>query len=118
MRDFWDAAIAFDSEASSFDQALRFPMFTQEGLRSLFEQVKIDEIAVRALDVVTRFIDFDDYWEPLLTGQGSAPNYLAARDEQIRAAIRERLRATLPRNNEGAIELPARAWAIRGRKKL
>ncbi|MGA8305526.1 MAG: methyltransferase domain-containing protein [Candidatus Acidiferrales bacterium] len=118
VREFWDAAIAIDSEAASFDQALRFPMCSQEGLRSLFEQAKIEEIAVRALDVVTRFIDFEDYWEPLLTGQGSAPNYLAARDEQIRAAIRERLRATLPRNNEGAIELPARAWAIRGRKKL
>ena len=118
VREFWDAAIAIDSEAGSFDQALRFPMCTQEGLRSLFEQANLEEIGVRALDVVTRFSDFDNYWEPLLTGQGSAPNYLATRDEQMRTAIRERLRATLPRNRQGAIELPARAWAIRGKKKL
>ena len=118
VREFWDAATAIDSEATSFDQALRFPMCTQEGLRSLFEQAKLEEVDVRALDVVTLFSDFDDYWEPLLTGQGSAPNYLAARDEQIRTAIRERLRATLPRNRQGAIEMPARAWAIRGKKKL
>ena len=97
---------------------LRFPMCTQEGLRSLFEQAKLEEIDVRALDVVTRFSDFDDYWQPLLTGQGSAPNYLATSDEQMRTAIRERLRTTLPMNREGAIELPARAWAIRGKKML
>ena len=118
VREFWDAAIAMDSEAASFDQGLRFQMCSQEGLCSLFEQAKLEDIDVRALDVMTRFSDFDDYWEPLLTGQGSAPNYLATRDEQLRASIRDRLRATLPRNNEGAIELPARAWAIRGRKKL
>lgn len=118
VREFWDAATAIDSEAASFDQALRFPMCTPDGLRSLFEQAKLEYIDVRSLDVVTRFIDFDDYWEPLLTGQGSAPNYLASRNEQIRTAIRERLRTTLPRNGQGAIELPARAWAIRGKKKL
>ena len=118
VREFWDAAIAIDSEAGSFDQALRFPMCTQEGLRSLFDQAELEEIDARPLDVVTRFSDFDDYWEPLLTGQGSAPNYLATRDEQVRTAIRERLRAMLPRTGEGAIELPARAWAIRGKKKL
>jgi ubiquinone/menaquinone biosynthesis C-methylase UbiE len=117
LREFWDVAIAIDSEAASFDQAQRFPMCTQEELRSLFEQEKLEEIDVRALDVVTRFSGFDDYWEPLLTGQGSAPNYLAPRDEQMRTAIRERLRATLPRDRQGAIELPARAWAIRGKKK-
>ena len=118
VREFWDAAVAIDSEAGSFDQALRFPMCTQEGLRTLFEQAKLKEIDVCALDVVTRFSNFDDYWEPLLTGQGSAPNYLVTRDEQVRTAIRERLRTTLPMNAEGAIELPARAWAIRAKKRL
>jgi SAM-dependent methyltransferase len=118
LREFWDAAIGVDSEAASFDQAQRFPMCTQEGLRSLFEQAKLEDADVHGLDILTRFTDFDDYWEPLLTGQGSAPNYLATRGEQIRTAIRERLRVTLPTSAEGAIELPARAWAIRGKKKL
>jgi hypothetical protein len=117
LREFWDVAIAIDSEAAPFDQGQRFPMCTREGLRGLFEQAKLEDLAVHALDIVTRFTDFDDYWEPLLTGQGSAPNYLATRDEQIRAAIRERLRKSLPANAQGAIELPARAWAIRGKKR-
>jgi SAM-dependent methyltransferase len=118
LREFWDAAIAVDGEAFAFDQAHRFPMCTQEGLRGLFEQVELEDLSLHALDVVTRFTSFDDYWEPFLTGQGSAPNYLATRDQQIRTAIYERLRAALPINAQGAIELPARAWAIRGRRKF
>ncbi len=65
---------------------------------------------------MTRFASFDDYWEPLLTGQGSAPNYLATRDKRIQTAIRDRLRTALPTNPLGAIKMPACAWAIRARK--
>jgi len=113
LREFWDAATAIDSEAATFDQARRFPMCTPEGLRSLFEKAKLEDSTLHALEIVTRFTSFDDYWEPLLNGQGSAPNYLATRDQRTQAAIRERLRAALPVNAQGAIALPARAWAIR-----
>ena len=116
LRMFWDAARAVDSEAAAADQASRFPMCTKAGLTQLFEQASLQEIATRPLDIVTRFESFDDYWEPLMTGQGSAPNYLASRSGQIQEQIRERLRAGLPANRNGAIELPARAWAIRGRR--
>jgi SAM-dependent methyltransferase len=118
LREFWDAAIAIDGEAATFDQAHRFPMCTPEGLRSLFEQAKLDALTSHALNVVTRFTSFDDCWEPLLTGQGSAPGYLATRNQQTQAAIRERLRAALPATRQGTIELPARAWAMRARTKL
>ena len=117
LREFWDAAIASDSEADSFDQANRFPMCTPEGLRSLFEQAKLEALTWHALNVVTRFASFDDYWQPLLTGQGSAPGYLASRNQQTQTAIRERLRTALPTNTQGPIELPARAWAIRARRE-
>jgi SAM-dependent methyltransferase len=116
LREFWDAATAIDPAAAAFDQALRFPVCTPEGLRSIFEQAKLQELSLTALDVVTRFTSFDDYWGPLLTGQGSAPNYLATRDKKIQAEIREHLRAVLPADAQGAIELPARAWAIRGKR--
>ena len=116
LREFWDAAIAIDREAATFDQARRFPMCTQEGLQALFKQSKLDDPTVHPLDIVTRFTNFDDYWRPLLTGQGSAPNYLATRDQPTKTAIRERLRAALPTNVHGAIELPARAWAARARR--
>ncbi len=116
LREFWDAAIAIDGEAANFDQARRFSMFTQEGLLGLFERAQLEDVTQYALEVVTVFTSFEDYWEPLLTGQGSAPNYLATRDRKIQAAIRERLKAVLPLNAQGAIELSARAWAIRGQR--
>jgi SAM-dependent methyltransferase len=115
LREFWDAAIAVDPEAASFDQARRFPMCTSEGLQSLFEQAGLRHPALQALEIVTQFTSFEDYWEPLLTGQGSAPNYLATRDQKIQIAIRGRLKTTLPADSNGAIDLPARAWAIRAR---
>jgi hypothetical protein len=115
LREFWNVALAVDREAAAFDQARRFPFFTAEGLQALFKQAELENSALHALNIVTRFTSFDDYWQPLLTGQGSAPNYLATRDEKTKTAIREHLRAILPIDSQGAIELPARAWAIRGR---
>jgi hypothetical protein len=36
-------------------------------------------------------------------------------DEATRDRVRERLRETLPRQRDGSIDLPARAWAARAR---
>jgi SAM-dependent methyltransferase len=116
LREFWDAAVAIDSDAAAFDQARRFPMCTPLGLRDLFAQANLVEPTVHAIEVSTRFANFDDYWKPLLTGQGSAPNYLATRDKKIQSAIRERVKAALPADADGVINLPARAWAIRARR--
>lgn len=116
LRQFWDAAAEIDAEAVSFDQARRFPLCAELALRDLFKRAGLGEVSTHALEIVTRFSNFDDYWKPLLTGQGSAPTYLASRPQQMQAAIRQRLGATLPTGSDGAIELPARAWAVRGKK--
>jgi SAM-dependent methyltransferase len=114
LRAFWNAALAVDAEASVFDQARRFPICGEGGLLSIFQRAGLSGLSVRAIEIVTGFTSFDDYWHPLLTGQGSAPGYLATRSEEIKSAIRDRLRSTLPAS-DGTITLPARAWAVRGR---
>lgn len=116
LREFWDVAAKIDPEAVNCDQARRFPLCTEPALLDLFQRSGFGEVSTHALEVVTRFSDFDDYWRPLLTGQGSAPTYLASRSPEIRAMIRDRLQASLPIESDGAIELPARAWAARGTK--
>lgn len=116
LREFWDVAAAIDPEALAYDQAHRFPMCEPDSLSRLFASASLADVTVRALDISTRFENFDDYWQPFLTGQGSAPNYLASRDESTRSAIRERLRDSIPTDSTGAIELPARGWAVRGRR--
>ena len=114
LREFWDAAATVDSEALIYDQAQRFPICDPKALQKLLVRAGLEQVMVCALDITTRFQNFDDYWQPLLSGQGSAPNYLAIRDEVTRSAIRELLRASLITDSQGAIELPARAWAVRG----
>jgi ubiquinone/menaquinone biosynthesis C-methylase UbiE len=113
LREFWDAAAAVDPQAVQFDQGRRFPICTPEGLRSAFVDAGLANVAVRSLDIVTHFKDFEDYWSPFLLGQGSGPTYLEQCDECIRVAIRDRLRATLPVNADGSIKLGARALAVR-----
>jgi len=115
LREFWDAAAAVDGEAPAHDQARRFLLCNPGPLQQLFERAGLKDVELVALSITTRFASFDDYWQPLLTGQGSAPNYLATRNESTRNAIHDRLRKSLPTDSQGAISLPAKAWAIRGK---
>jgi len=71
-------------------------------------------VATRAIDVPTHFCDFDDYWTPFLAGTGVAPAYAMSLTEDRRAALRERIRESLPVAEDGSISLIARAWAVKG----
>ena len=112
----WDAAVALDPRARELDEGKRFPACRPEPLHRLFQAAGLGAIDSRPIDVPTRFRDFDDYWTPFLGGQGPAPGYCMSLTEAARAALRERLRATLPMEADGSIRLVARAWAVRGRK--
>jgi hypothetical protein len=114
MRRFWDAAVALDPGARELDEGVRFPICAPDPLADLL-RLHLTDVAVRPIDVPTPFRDFDDLWSPFLGGQGPAPSYLASLDADSRAALRERLRASLPSGPAGAIALTARAWAARGR---
>jgi SAM-dependent methyltransferase len=114
IRRFWDAVVDLDPAAEPEDEGVRFPICSPQGLLKLFGEGGLREVEVRAIDVPTTFRDFDDFWEPFLGGQGPAPAYLMSLGEPERAAIRERLRATLPAELDGSIKLRARAWAVRG----
>jgi SAM-dependent methyltransferase len=115
MRRFWDAAVALDPAAAAGDEGVRFPMCRPEGLVELFARAGLRDAAVRAIDVPTRFRSFEDFWVPLLGGQGPAPAYVAELGGDARTLLRERLRATLPAEPDGSVHLLARAWAVRGR---
>lgn len=113
LRLFWDAALAVDPEAVNFDQGRRFLICKAAGLRDAFFAAQFDFPKLHALEIITRFENFDDYWNPFSSRQGSAPNYLPTRPPGIRNAIRDHLKASLPTAPDGSIVLPARAWAIR-----
>jgi len=114
MRAFWDAATELDPAASAADEGRRFPLCAPEPLRAVFAAAGLASVATTAIDVPTRFADFDDYWQPFLGGQGPAPAYAMALDEDARSRLREAVRARLPIAADGSIALIARAWAVRG----
>jgi len=114
MRHFWDAAGAVDPAAAR-DEADRFPICHPDRLEALWQGAGLADVAVHAIDVPTVFRDFDDYWVPFLGGQGVAPAYVMALDDDRRRRLRDHLRAALPVAGDGSINLMARAWAVRGR---
>jgi ubiquinone/menaquinone biosynthesis C-methylase UbiE len=116
MRRFWDAAAALDPRGAEIDEGRRFPICRPEALQALFEDAGFARVETRAIDVPTVFRDFEDYWTPFLGGQAPAPAYCMSLGEEARAALRERLRATLSTEKDGSIRLIARAWAVRGRR--
>jgi SAM-dependent methyltransferase len=116
IRCFWNAAKALDPAAAALDEAVRFPGCAPAPLEALFAATGLSGVATRAIDVPTRFRDFDDYWSPFLGGQGPAPAYVMSLPEGRRVALREAIRASLPTAPDGSIPLAARAWAVRGSK--
>ena len=114
MRRFWDAAVDLDPGAAELDEGRRFGISHPDRLRAIAQQAGFGDVAARAIDITTRFRDFEDYWMPFLGGTGPAPSYAVSLTEERRAALRERIRSTLPVRADGTIELVARAWAVRG----
>jgi SAM-dependent methyltransferase len=115
MRHFWDAAAELDPKARDLDEGRRFPMCRPGPLVDLFAGAELGDPEVRAIDVPTRFRDFDDYWTPFLGGQAPAPGYCMSLSEERRAELRELIRSRLPVGPDGTIDLVARAWAVQGR---
>ncbi len=116
LRRFWDAAVALDPAAITVDEGLRFPICAPDPLRRRFEGAGLTQVAVDAIEVPTVFRDFDDYWTPFLSGVGPAPGYAMSLGDDARAALRDRLRSSVPTDPDGSIHLVARAWAVRGRR--
>lgn len=114
MRHFWQAAAALDPAAFDLDEGRRFPFCQPPALQALFQNASLHAIEVKPIDIATDFRDFDDFWQPFLGGQGSAPGYAMSLSEERRNLLRDRLRDTLPFALDGSIPLVARAWAVRG----
>ena len=113
LRRFWDAAVGLDPAARLHDEGERFPICEPSALDAAFREAGFAEVGVAALEVETRFRDFEDYWLPFVGGPGPAPGYLASLPAERQRDLARRLSATLPRDEDGTIALTARAWAAR-----
>lgn len=114
IRAFWEAAAALDPSAAALHEGMRFPVCAPLALQGAFERAGFARVETTSIEVTADFVDFEDYWQPFLGGQGPAPAYVMALSADKRAELRARLETTLPAGTDGSISLPARAWAVRG----
>jgi hypothetical protein len=114
LRCFWDEAVALDPAARAQDEGVRFPMCRRDVLESTFRDAGLNDVTSTSIDVETRFESFSDYWEPFLGGAGPAASYVASLSDRERSELKDRLERRLEVGEGGAIDLVARAWAVRG----
>ncbi|MBK8022556.1 MAG: class I SAM-dependent methyltransferase [Chloroflexi bacterium] len=116
VRNFWDAAAAVDPSSAEMEARQRYAICNPDALRSLFHGADLQAVVTSAIDVPTRFKDFDDYWLPIQGAQGSIAKYFHGIGDETRNAIRDQLQRQLPTEADGSIPLMARAWAVKGIK--
>ena len=94
-----------------FSGALALP----EGLERLFNESGLERVQRGSLTIRMDYANFDDYWEPLLGGQGPVGTYVAGLDPDVRRRIEAGVRAAyLSGAPDGMRSLTATAWAVRG----
>ena len=114
LRLFWDAVVDVDEKAAIFHEK-RMPLCRSGELSSLWRSVGLDDINEQSLEIKMNFKSFQDYWEPLLLGQGPAGVYLKQLSHNDLTILREAVKKHLGIQDETVqFTLDGRAWAIRG----
>lgn len=116
QRLFWDTAAALDPDAGrARDRLFSNPLALPDGLVGLWRAAGLRAVERGSLTIRMDFSGFDDYWRPLLGGQGPFGAYVAGLPERRRARVRQSVRAAfLAGAADGPRSLTATAWAVRG----
>jgi len=116
QRILWDTAAAFDPQAGRIrDRLFSNPLSTPDGLKALWQTAGLRDIEVGSLTIRMNYANFDDYWEPLLGGQGPVGTFAAGVPEDTRRQLKTAVRAAfLCGRPDGPRSLTATAWAVRG----
>jgi SAM-dependent methyltransferase len=107
---FWNAVRAVDPEAPT-----EIPSFgTPEQLDALWRGQGLDDVGLEPLTVTSRYESFDEVWDSFLLGVGPAGQFATRLEPERQAAVRQEYHRLLG-EPAGALELTARASAVRGR---
>jgi SAM-dependent methyltransferase len=117
LRYFWDSAYQIDPESEHLDEGKRFSICNEINLAASFKNAGLVNIETTKLDIETVFMNFDDFWNPFLGGQGPAPSYLASLNKQKQQTLKNIIHQKLPFESDGSIKLLGRAIAVKGRCK-
>jgi SAM-dependent methyltransferase len=116
QRLFWDTAAGVDPGAApARDRLFSHPLAKAEGLAELWRGAGLTDVETGSLTIRMEYLGFDDYWEPLLLGQGPVGTYVQGLALELQGLVKERVRgAYLSGSPDGPRSLTATAWAVRG----
>ena len=117
VRMFWDTAAAIEPTAvDRRDAALIRPMTRPGELRGAFAKIGFLDITETILTIRMDFANFDDFWTPMITGQGTHSEFMASLPEPTRQQIEIAVRASyLCSRPDGPRSFASVAWAVRGK---
>jgi hypothetical protein len=86
------------------------------GLVGFFREAGLAAVEEQSLTIRMDYANFDDYWQPLLGGQGPVGAYFARLAPDLKARIKEAVRdAYCSGSPDGPRSLTASAWAVRAK---
>jgi SAM-dependent methyltransferase len=116
QRLFWDTAAGVDPDAADArDRLFSGAMARPDGLLEVFRRRGLSGVERTSLTIRMDYADFDDYWAPLLGGQGPVGTYVTGLAPERQRDIKARVRAAyLSGAPDGPRSMTAAAWAVRG----
>ncbi|QQN62326.1 class I SAM-dependent methyltransferase [Bradyrhizobium diazoefficiens] len=117
-RMFWDTAAVLDPKAAYLRaKALSRPITRQGGIAGELKQAGLQNVQETALTMTMTFVNFDDFWAPLGSGEGMFATYVAAFDVNKRRFKKALRLAYLDGSPDGPRTYFASAWAARGTRQ-
>jgi len=116
QRLFWDTITAIEPSLGARRAATMFRPATQAGdLPALLGRAGLTDIRESLLTIRMEFADFEDYWQPLMTGQGNLAELVDGLAAPTRVRVIEAVRAAfLSGRPDGPRNFASVAWAARG----
>jgi len=115
QRIFWDSFAAIEPLAVPRRAASVVRPMTRPGeLAGAFREAGLIDVAETMLTIRMDFVNFDDYWLPLLHGQGTLAQFLADLPASVSEAVKQRVHeAYLCGGADGPRSFVSVAWAVR-----
>jgi SAM-dependent methyltransferase len=114
---FWDTIRAIEPEALTGKGAIpaKRPLTGEGELRAAFESAGFAGVADTMLVIRMDYTNFDDFWHPMVYGQGTFGGFFDALPETRRDRLRDAVRAAyLAGDGDGPRGFASVAWAVRG----
>jgi SAM-dependent methyltransferase len=116
QRMFWDTIAAIEPSALGRRSAsLVRPMTFPGEMARAFRAAGLERITEATLTIRMGFANFDDYWVPLINGQGTLAAYLSTLPDGVPERVQNSVRqAYLSGQPDGPRSFASVAWAVKG----